>query len=212
MPPGRFLDNCPRPPAAPSLRWLLLLLVASLLAACSKSPPAAPAVSAPPPTPTPAPGTPATTASTPCELITPKELRAVFPGVATSTPEQHAAFGIAACEWNGEFGRLLVQQWASKGHTPQDEVRDLVAGFIDSSRPGAAQRVRLVPLQGLGNYATAAVEARDLPNGVLADISVLSISRNGQTLVFLTDALDEQDRDASLARLRQLGRYAYARL
>jgi hypothetical protein len=91
-------------------------------------------------------------------------------------------------------------------------VRDLVKSFIDTSRPGAAQRVRLVPLQGLGNYATAVVEARDLPGGVLSDISAMSIARNGQTLVFLTDALDAQQRDASLKRLSQLGRYAYSRL
>lgn len=190
--------------------WLLVLSVL-LPVACNRTPPQATT-----PVATAADGDPpavaAAQADTPCELITDEELSAVFAGEAVSKPEEHKAFGIRACEWNGAFGRLLVQQWDSKGHTPQDEVRDLVKGFIDTSRPGAAQRVRLVPLQGLGNYATAVVEARDLSGGVLSDISAMSIARNGQTLVFLTDALDEQQRDASLKQLSQLGRYAYARL
>jgi len=189
---------------------LLGAMTALSLAACGKAPPSAPAASAPAVASSDPPATAGV--STPCDLITQEELRTVFPGVASSAPEHHNAFGIAACEWNGEFGRLLIQQWASKGHTPQEEVRDLVAGFIDPGRPGAAQRVRLVPLQGLGNYATAVVEARDPQAGVLADMSVLSLARNGQTLVFLTDALDEQERDTSLAKLKQLGGYAYARL
>ncbi|MET1022965.1 MAG: hypothetical protein ABWX87_01520 [Pseudoxanthomonas sp.] len=189
--------------------WLLVLCL--LQVACNRTPPQA--------------ATPMTAAAddgqhaaapaqaaTPCGLITDEELNAVFAGAVVSRPEDHKAFGIRACEWNGDFGRLLVQQWDSKGHTPQDEMRDLVKGFIDTHRPGASQRVRLVPLQGLGNYATAVVEARDLSGGVLSDISAMSISSNGQTLVFLTDALDEQQREASLKQLSRLGRYAYARL
>jgi hypothetical protein len=199
-----------RPRRASDVRLWLIVLIVLLPAACNRTPPqAAASVTAAadaPPAPVLA------QAATPCELITDEELNAVFAGAVVSKPEDHKAFGIRACEWNGDFGRLLVQQWDSKGHTPQDEVRDLVKSFIDTSRPGAAQRVRLVPLQGLGNYATAVVEARDLPGGVLSDISAMSIARNGQTLVFLTDALDAQQRDASLKRLSQLGRYAYSRL
>lgn len=198
-----------------SCRWSLhALVVLATVTACrpAAQAPVSAAAQAPAAA-SPAASTPAKQAvSTPCELISQEELGTVFPGAARQRPEQHAAFGIASCEWQGDFGRLLVQQWASKGHTPQDEVRALVAGYIDRSRPGADQRVRLVALPALGNYATAVVEARDLPGGVLADVSVLSIARNGQTLVFLTDALDEQDRPGSLAKLTQLGRFAYARL
>ncbi|SEM20939.1 Protein of unknown function [Pseudoxanthomonas sp. GM95] len=204
----------PRRPFDVRLYLIVLIALLQLLVACSKPAPqpAQAAAATPEPVAASAPPAEAVAKSTPCDLISDDELRAVFAGAITSKPEEHDAFGISACEWNGEFGRLLVQQWASKGHTPQDEVRDLVKGFIDTSRPGAAQRVRMVSLQGLGNYATAVVEARDLPAGVLSDVSVLSIARNGQTLVFLTDALDEQNRDEALAKLSKLGHYAYARL
>ncbi|WDS34998.1 hypothetical protein [Pseudoxanthomonas sp.] len=203
----------PRRPLDVRLRLILILLMPSLLMACGKSPPAAQITAPAEPTPPPpvAASTP-TVASTPCELITDAELHAVFSSTVSSRPERHDAFGIAACEWNGDFGRLLLQQWPSKGHTPQDEVRDLVSGFIDTGMPGARSRVRLVSLQGLGNFATAVVEARDAKNGVLADIAVLSIARNGQTLVFLTDGLDEDEREEALRKLRELGHYAYARL
>jgi hypothetical protein len=203
-----------RPRRTFDVRLPLILLMIMLLAACSKSPPATEATASTEPAPPPAAPSTATVAraSTPCELITDAELHAVFNSTVSSRPERHDAFGIAACEWNGDFGRLLLQQWPSKGHTPQDEVRDLVSGFIDTSKPGARARVRLVSLQGLGNFATAVVEARDSKNGVLADIAVLSIARNGQTLVFLTDGLDEDQREEALRKLHQLGHYAYGRL
>lgn len=209
MPLPRAQDAHPRASVC-CPRWQLGLVLI-MLAACERTPPTAPAAGTPPSYPVAATGT-APRAATPCDLISLDELRQVFPGEVTRAPEHHAAFGISTCEWNGDFGRLLVQQWASKGHTPQDEVRDLVAGFIDPKSPGAAQRVRMVSPRGLGNYATAVVEARDPSAGLLADIAVLSIARNGQTLVFLTDALDEQQRDASLDKLVQLGHFAYARL
>ena len=156
-------------PALPhALRSSFFALVL-VLAACSRPPPPAAApVAAPvaaPPSTTPA---AAAKAETVCDLITADELETVFSGTSTATPEHHQTFGIKACEWNGDFGRLLVQQWPSKGHTPQDEVRDLVTGFIDASNPGARAGVRLVSPPGLGHYATAVVEPRDLERGVLA--------------------------------------------
>lgn len=185
---------------------LVTLLLAVCLVACADSQPEA-AVTAPAAS-TPA---PRQIASTPCELITRDELRKVFPLAEGARQEQHDAFGIASCEWNGEFGRLLVQQWPSKGHTPRQEVRDLARGFTDGSEPDL-DRVRLVPVEGMGHYATAVVERRDPDRGVLADMAVLSISRDGKTLVFLTDGLDEFERDEALKRLSLLGGYAYQRL
>ncbi|WP_379654203.1 hypothetical protein [Pseudoxanthomonas sp. UC19_8] len=182
-----------------------------VLAACSRPPPPAAAPVAAPPSTAPVAEAKAK-AETVCDLITADELETVFSGTSTATPEHHQTFGIKACEWNGDFGRLLVQQWPSKGHTPQDEVSDLVTGFIDASKPGARASVRMVSPPGLGHYATAVVEPRDLERGVLADIAVLSIARDGQTLVFLTNGLEGMERQAALAKLVQLGRFAYPRL
>ncbi len=148
-----------------------------------------------------------------CRLLSDTEVRKVFagasPGERETTREQ---YGISACAWQTPASRFLLQSWAAKDASAEDEIRGLAAGFVDPLNRAAADNVRFEAITGIGEQAFAVVETQDAKRGILNDTAMLVARQDGRILVLMSDELTRSDRAHALAALRSLGRNAIGRL
>lgn len=148
-----------------------------------------------------------------CRLLTDAEVRAVFPSAGAGKPEHsREQYGIGACVWSGDFGRVVLQTWKAKGRSAEDEARGLVIGFVDPLSRDADANVRYEPLSGLDGPAWAVLETQDASRGIISDIALLATVKNDQTLVLIADDLARRNRSDALSTLRSLGKSAASRL
>ncbi|MCY7355424.1 MAG: DUF3558 domain-containing protein [Lysobacter sp.] len=199
------------------VRFAAIFLVAICMAACAKPPPGDAASTADAET------SSATRAAeddvgpadpdSPCRLLSDTEVRTVFagasPGERETTREQ---YGISACVWQTPASRLMVQTWAAKEASAEEEIRGLTAGFVDPLNRAAADNVRLETITGIGEEAFAVVETRDAQRGILNDAAMLVARHDGRILVLMSDELTRSDRAHAIAALQALGRSAVGRL
>jgi hypothetical protein len=148
-----------------------------------------------------------------CRLLTDAEVRAVFPSAHAGEPERtREKYGISACLWSGDFGRVGLQTWNAKGRSADDEARGMVSGFIDPLSSSAADQVRYETLAGVGDQAVAVVEKQDATRGILNDVAMLTVRKDDRIIMLIGDDLAQRDRAQALAALTSLGAAAADRL
>lgn len=193
----------------PNSDWTRCVAVGILtmsVAACSKpvSDSSAPAVDAPSAVADP---------DSPCRLLSDAEVHAVFPGAGAGERERtREEYGISACVWSGDFGRLAVQTWKATTNSAEDEARGLAAGFVDPAQRAFAKNVRYESVAGIGEQASAVVEVQDAQRGILTDVAMLVARKGDRMLVINSDGLAHRDRAEALSKLRSLGQSAADRL
>lgn len=204
-------------------RCVLACLLVTVIGGCSKSSPGS-AVPAADTTATAAPsniaadeaGGPSAASvehDSPCQLLTDAEVRAVFPGTKAGQPERsREEYGIKACQWSAEGGRFVAEVWKAKDSTADNEIHGLAEGFVDPTKPGAANNVRYEPIAGVGEQAFAVIETQDAKRGILTDIAMVVARKRDRILVLLSDDLSHHDRAAALRSLTNLGSAAAKRL
>ena len=202
---------------------VLACLLSPVIGACSGSSPGTAALAANTTAPATPPSLPARVADSPaaastepdspCRLLTDAEVHAVFAGVKAGQPERsREEYGIKACQWSIDGGRFVAEVWKAKGSTAENEIHGLAEGFIDPTKPGAANNVRYEPIAGVGEQAFAVIETQDTRRGILNDIAMLVARKGDRIVVLLSDDLAHRDRVAALHMLSALGGSAAKRL
>lgn len=142
----------------------------------------------------------------PCALLSDT---AVAAAVAGAQAGQHDAgdegYGIAACRWKAGDGAVVLQSFAAGPGALSQELRASTLENVDVRRPDAANLVRLVPLDGIGDLAGAYVERADAKRGIRRSNAVLMVQRGNRLAVLRIPQLADGDRDQALKVLRGLG-------
>ncbi len=203
-----------------TLRVMAALLAGSLLCACSRSnPPTSESSSSQAATVavldagTPD-ETPAMRTDDPCSLLTDAEVRKAFPGAAAGKREHGLdEHGIRTCLWDTPTDRFVVQTFAAKSGSVEDELRGRMLGSLDPLMVGAADQVRYETIEGIGDQTMLVVEKADPQRGILADTAVLVTQHRGRKAVLFTgSSLAGGDRASALEVLETLGRSTTERL
>jgi hypothetical protein len=141
-----------------------------------------------------------------CRLLSNAQVQEVFPSAHAGEPERtRQKYGISACIWSGDFGRLALQTWQAKGRTADAEASDMVSGFIDPLSSAAAGNIRYESIADIGEQAVAVVEKQDSQRGILTDVAMLVVRKDDRIIMLLCDDLAQRDRVEALAVLKSLG-------
>ena len=156
----------------------------------------------------------ASQAADPCKLLTDADVRSVFPGASSGKLERsREKYGIQACQWAHPSGSFALQLWTAKKPGDHDgEVRGLAQGIVDPFNAKAKKAMRYETINGIGDGATALVEAAGKPSGVLNDMAMIVVQRGNQLLQMQSSDLARGDRAAALQALTRLARAATERL
>lgn len=149
----------------------------------------------------------------PCALLADADVRRHFPKASAPQRERtREKYGITACMWEHPAGRLVVQLTIADPGTVGDEVRGLVAGFVDPLMRDASKAVRIEKLAGVGADAWGVVERADAKRGILSDVAYMITERGERQLMIGAVDLARGDRAAALKALEDLGRTARGRM
>jgi hypothetical protein len=150
--------------------------------------------------------------SAPCSLLAAEEVRKVFPDAQAGAPDRrNERHGVFTCVWAHQGGRLMVMTGA-EDQSPEQEARGWVDTFADPLNGGAAARVRVEKIAGVGDAAVAVVEAADQSKGFARDGAYIVVRRGQQQVMVTAPDLAKRGRQAALAALTELGRAVAGRL
>lgn len=148
-----------------------------------------------------------------CRLLRSKEVAAVFAGAKSGqVDDSRKQYGITACTWPTERGKLVVQFWNSENSSAKDEAETLVLGVLDPMKGAARNNVRYENVPGIGEQAVAVVETRDEARGVISDCAILVAQHGDRILMVFATELARSERAKALADLTSLAKNAVARL
>jgi len=149
----------------------------------------------------------------PCQLLTDAEVRAVFSGAkAGRVDHRREEYGVTDCIWDFPGGSFGLQLSAAPSQSFDEEVKGNTTGFLDPMKGGAERAIRFETVKGVGDRATAIVEATDRNRGILTNIAMLIAQRGKRQIVLGSPDLVKRDRAAALKALEDLGKAAASRL
>jgi hypothetical protein len=149
----------------------------------------------------------------PCQLLTDAEVRTVFTGAkAGRVDRRREEYGLVDCIWEYPGGSFGLQLSAAPSQSFDEEVKGNTTGFLDPMKGGAERAIRFEKLTGVGDRATAIVEATDRNRGILTNIAMLIAQRGKREIVLGSPDLVKRDRAAALKALQDLGKAAASRL
>lgn len=155
-------------------------------------------------------------AGDPCTIVSPADVKAVFPGV--SSPERSRRleqYGTTECQWKDAKGQavLVVQQSiAAASGTARSEALGMAEGFVDPMNRKALDSIRIEKFSAIGADNAAFVEAADPARGILSGGAFMALVNGGQLVTILSRDLASQDRAAGLKALARLGAVAVKRV
>lgn len=148
-----------------------------------------------------------------CRLLERSEVNATFSGAKSGEVDKsREQYGISACTWETEHGRVVAQYWKSVGASASEEASSLALGFVDPLKSGAEKNVRFESIPGVGSQAVAVVESQDAQRGILNDVAMLVAQSGDQILVIIAPQLAHSSRDSALGALKTLGSQSVKRL
>jgi hypothetical protein len=148
----------------------------------------------------------------PCGVLTIDDVQKVFPGATAGEPDRrNEKYGTFTCVWAHQGGRLMVIT-GEESQTPAEEARGWVDSFADPLNGGAAGRVRLETITGVGDAAVAVVERADKAKGFMQNGAYIVVRRGQRQVMIAAPDLAMRERPAALAALTELGRAAAGRL
>jgi len=150
----------------------------------------------------------------PCSLLSDDEVSKVFPGSAAGKRNHSLeGHGILTCAWETPTDRFVVQVFAARSGSVEDELRSRISGSIDPTIAGVGSRVRYEKIGGIGDDAMLALEKADPNGGILADTAVLVTQRGDRRAVLFTgSSLAGRERASALEAFETLGRQVAERL
>jgi hypothetical protein len=150
----------------------------------------------------------------PCQILPLADVRKVFPAAkAGERSRRLEKYGSTECAWkDGNGGVVIAVQESYSSGSAEEDVRGMIAGFVDPLDPAARAAVRVERMAGIGDEAAAFIERADPARKILSDGALLSTRRGEHTIWLMTDQLSSRDRAEALKSLGDLGRTAAKRL
>jgi hypothetical protein len=147
----------------------------------------------------------------PCKLLTDAEVRAVFPGATTGVRNRTVdEYGIVSCEWKHPGGRFAIQAFTSS-EAPESEARGFAAGFLDPTKNGLQQKLRVERIAA-GDGGVAIIERADATTGVLNDAALAIVKRGALLLMLQSSALAQRPRAEAVKAMGTLAAEAVKRV